>query len=166
MQRGLDGRRIAVYAIGPDDDIRRALEEQGAVVSNLAAAPRAGAEEWHGAKYAGLVIACAPRDAADEPRLVQLVREFLVSDKPVAIFGEGEAVLQSAGGSAEDVLVWEKGGDVRPFAIQVAGRFSKELEDRQLDDMSEQSFPASDPPSTTPASVGHVAPDSDHDART
>lgn len=201
MQRGLEGRRIAVAVLPDDDSVERRaavvghrLEQAGALIHLLI--PGDGAEEdWQGAKYAALVIVGdGTHSFAHDPRLVQLVREFLASEKPVAAFGGGVSVIleaegavgrtvaahgqlksavETAGGTGVEDSVYADGSlitargstDVEEFASRVVREFSNHLEERELDEMSESSFPASDPPATTPATTGHVTPDRDSDAR-
>ena len=195
MQRGLDGRRVALYA-APDGQsdtattLAQALEEAGARVHRLASG--ASDEDWHGAKYAALVVEGAGADA--EQKLQQLILEFLVADKPLVGIGEGVGAVLTAGGVAgrrvaavgslrdeaqaagatcvdaafhtDEALITARGeGDPAALAQQVVGALSAKLEDRAVDEMSELSFPASDPPAGTPASMGHVAPDRDEEAR-
>lgn len=55
--------------------------------------------------------------------------------------------------------------DVGAFAARVVHEFSDLLEEHQLDEMSDMSFPASDPPATSPAAIGPRNPDRDGGAR-
>jgi hypothetical protein len=196
MQRGLDGRRIALAVLGHDtaeetvvQTVRTALERAAAQVDVLE--PGGGADEdWHGGRYAALVaLGGETGNSTDDPRLTQLVREFLVSEKPVAAMGAAmglvvkaggaagrtcavdeslRAALETAGGRSADEAIHAdgnlisaaSGANVSAFAATVVEELARALEEQDVDAMSEQSFPASDPPATTPASVGHVAPDS------
>lgn len=202
MQRGLESRRVAVF-IGPNDDstaeehaapVIRALEAAGARIHVLR--PGKGDDaDWHGARYAALATVDDGSSAfSGDPRLVQLVREFLVSDKPVAALGGGLWALLKAGGAAgrsmaahgllrialegagamcvdepvhvdEALITARADADVDEFAKSVVREFSNQLEERELDEMSELSFPASDPPAITPATIGRVAPDRESDSR-
>lgn len=163
MPRGLEGRRIAVFAGADAALIAGALEQHGARVELLSAST--GGEGWHGGRYAALVITAASDEANEQPRLVQLLREFLVSDKPVAVLGEGLRLLERAGGTVDDAVLAETGDDARGFADRTRAALAARLDDREADEMSEQSFPASDPPSTTPSSVGRVSRENEPDAR-
>jgi putative intracellular protease/amidase len=201
VQRGLEGRRIAVAVLPDDDSVERRaavvahrLEQAGSRIHLLI--PGDGAnEDWQGAKYAAVVIVGDGNPSvASDRRLVQLVREFLASEKPVAAFGGGVRVILEAKGAAgrtvaahgplrsaveaaggtgapdsvhvDGCLITAQGGAaVEEFASRVVREFSSLLEERELDEMSELSFPASDPPATSPGSIGHVAPDRDSDAR-
>jgi putative intracellular protease/amidase len=154
MQRGLEDRRIALFADGGASVVARALEASGARVATLNEGSATRDEDWHGGRYAALVVVDGQGVSGNEPRLVQLMREFLVSDKPVAVFGGGVQVLHEAGGVEEDALIADPNGDVGQFATRVVAELTGRLEEAQLDDMSDQSFPASDPPSTTPAAAG------------
>ena len=189
MQRGLEGRRVACYveADAPGDRILRALDQAGAEVQRLQSA--GPDEDWHGAKYAALVL-IGGRDgsSAAEPRLAQLVREFLVSDKPLAAFGRAVRVVVGAGGAAgrsvaadeeirdaieqagatcvssamhvdEALITARESADPDAFATRVVREFATRLEEGAVDEMSDLSFPASDPPAVTPASVGHLRGD-------
>jgi putative intracellular protease/amidase len=160
MQRGLQDRRIALFAAGDRGAVARALEARGARVAELNGGLPTRDEDWHGARYAGLVIVDAgANETAKDPRIVQLTREFLVGDKPVCVFGGGIQVLHEAGGTEEDALVAQADGNVEEFATRLSKALATQLEESQIDDMSDQSFPASDPPSTTPASIGPRAKD-------
>jgi putative intracellular protease/amidase len=197
MQRGLEGRRVAAF-VAPSSDatnkraavVIKALEQAGAEIRDLSAGQQSD-EDFHGAKYAALVIIGDGTDGSGgDPRLVQLVREFLVSDKPVAALGGALSVMVEAGGAAGRTLaasgslksaVEKAGGtpvdepihvdeslitadgsvDIEAFAKRVVSEFSNRLEESQLDEMSAMSFPASDPPATTPSTVGRVAPEGD-----
>jgi putative intracellular protease/amidase len=161
VQRGLEGRRIAVYARDAAAPIRQALAAAGAEVDVLSADANRAEPDWHGAKYAALVVA----GRADDPKPLQLIREFLLSGKPIAVFGEGHAALAQAGGLPEDVVVADRGTDASAFATRLVQQLSERLEERQVDEMSEQSFPASDPPSTSPSSAGAKESDGDRNAR-
>lgn len=159
MQRGLEDRRIALLAAGDTGVVARALEQAGARVAELHGGLPTRDEDWHGARYAALVIVDAGEGiTAKEPRIVQLTREFLVSDKPVCVYGGGVQVLHEAGGGDEDALLLDADGDLSGFAQRAARALTTHLDERQIDDMSDQSFPASDPPSTSPSSIGPKAP--------
>jgi protease I len=189
MLQGLEGRRIAVTT--PDgthiesmDVLRDALSGAGAEVDVLT--HESGDDVWHGGLYAGLVVVGDNADTGlptAAPRLVQLVREVLVSEKPVAAIGAGVGVVVEAGGAAGRTLTADESltaaaetsgakmvdapvhadgclisarSDARvdEFAKVVVKAFSRQLEEEQVDDMSAQSFPASDPPATNTASAG------------
>ncbi|HYC53092.1 MAG TPA: hypothetical protein VEB19_18455 [Gemmatimonadaceae bacterium] len=155
--RGLEGRRIAMLARGNADDLRTRLEDAGAEVCELFSGSAAD-EDWHSGKYAALVIGACTDSGTVDRRALQLLREFLVAGKPVAVFGEGVRALEEAGGLREDALVAESTprGD---FADRLVRAFADHLDEARVDDMSEQSFPASDPPSATATSAGPSAPD-------
>jgi protease I len=192
VQRGLDGRRIALTALGDNaadaQTVRMALERAGAQVDVLQ--PGGGADEvWHGGRYAALVaLGGDGGNAPEDPRLTQLLREFLVSEKPVAATGAAVGMVVSAGGAAGRTCAVDEslkavmetaggktseepihvdgnlisavsGADVSAFAAKVVDEFTRAMEEQDVDAMSEQSFPASDPPATTPASIGHLTPD-------
>lgn len=166
MQRGLEDRRIALFAAGDGGRVARALEQQGARVAALNGGIATRDEDWHGARYAALVIVDAGQNAsAREPRLVQLTREFLLSDKPIAVYGGGIQVLHEAGDVEADVLLAQADGDLDAFTERLVAKLVSGLEEAHLDDMSDQSFPASDPPATTPASIGRPRRNGERDAR-
>lgn len=207
MQSGLKGRRVAILAADGVEraqlmEARNALDAAGAAAVLLA--PDAGeiraagegdaAERFrvdqalgdaHAAQYAALVIpgGAASVDALRrDSRAVQLVRELMVADKPVATIGEGAAVLVAAGVvrgrtvasspalereivdaggewvdeavRVDGKLVTSRGaGDLRAFDAAIVREFADDLDQARVDELSEESFPASDAP-PGPISIG------------
>jgi protease I len=113
---------------------------------------------------------------------VQFVREFMLADKPVAaichgpwLLVEADAVsgrtltswpslktdIRNAGGqwvdqpvSIDDRLITSrKPADIPAFSAAIVKEFANRLDDARVDEMSEQSFPASDPP-PGPSAIG------------
>ena len=152
MLRGLDGRRIAVFAGGEGQALKTALEGAGALVEVLSDGRSRPEAEWRGGRYAAIVVGSG-RDDELEPRLVQLVREFLLSGKPVVVAGDGLALLERAGGAREDAIV-VSGDSGLAGRSDVVRLLAERLEDNQVDEMSDLSFPASDPPASTPGAIG------------
>jgi len=202
MELGLKGRHVAILAAdGVDAEQlarpRAALGEAGVAVDVLAA--RGGdirgiggevvrvdrtLDVCHATDFDALVIP-AGRQAADalatEARAVQLVKEFMASDKPVAAIGDGvrlliaadavagrtiatqsalAAAVRDAGGEPVDEavhvderLVTARAGDVGQLDEVIVREFANRLDEARVDQLSEQSFPASDPP-PGPVSVG------------
>jgi protease I len=116
------------------------------------------------------------------PEAVQFVREFMLSEKPVAaichgpwMLVEADAVsgrtltswpslktdIANAGGRwvdqavvVDDQLVTSrKPEDIPAFSATIVREFGNRLYQASVDETSEQSFPASDPPSS-PTSIG------------
>jgi putative intracellular protease/amidase len=162
--------------------ILKALEQAGADVTRLESARQD--DSWHGAAYAALVLV-GGRDGSDatDERLVQLVREFLLSGKPLVAYGEAVRIVVEAGGAAgrsvaanddlkdaidqagatcvpaeihvdESLITARASADLGEFADRLVRELATRLEESAVDEMSDLSFPASDPPAVTPASVG------------
>jgi protease I len=117
-----------------------------------------------------------------DQRAVQFVREFMLADKPVAAICHGAWLLVEAGAVAgrrltswpslqtdirnaggewvdEQVIVDDhlvtsrKPADIPAFNRAILREFGARLDDRKVDEFSEQSFPASDPP-PSPSAIG------------
>ena len=151
MQRGLEGRRIALFAGADGEGLRNALEGAGALVEILSDGRSRPGPEWHSGRYAAVVLGSG-RDDDLQQRIKQLLRESLLSQKPIVVIGEGLGLLEHAGGSREDALVVSPTS--RDTGADVVRALADRLDDRHVDEMSEMSFPASDPPATTPQSIG------------
>jgi protease I len=122
-----------------------------------------------------------------DQRAVQFVREFMASDKPVAaichgpwLLVEADAVqgrtltswpslktdIENAGGSwvdepvrvDEKLITSRKPDDLPMFNRRIVQEFGNRIDERRVDELSEQSFPASDPP-PGPSSIGGAGPE-------
>jgi hypothetical protein len=151
VQPGLRGRRIALFArdASAQPTVRAALERAGAEVQVLT--PELGEEAWHSGMYAGLVCLGAP-DRGERVRLVQLAREMVLAEKPVALFDASADDLELDGGG----VTLQGSGDADEFARRVVAGFADRLEEAAVDEMSDLSFPASDPPSVSPGIAGRA----------
>jgi protease I len=203
MQFGLKGRHVAILAADGIDETqlggpRKVLANAGAVADVLAArdgevrgaAGEAVAvdrtfEACRAADYDALVIP-GGRQALDalmhETRAVQLVKEFMAADKPVAAVSDGVRLLiaadtvagraiaatpeladevRDAGGELVDAsvhvdekLITARGDrNIGAFNDVIVREFANRVDEARVDEVSEQSFPASDPP-PGPVAVG------------
>jgi protease I len=113
---------------------------------------------------------------------VQFVREFMLAEKPVAAICHGPWLLVEAGAVAgrtltswpslqtdirnaggewvdeecrvdERLVTSRKPADLPAFCATIVREFASGMEERSVDAMSEQSFPASDPP-PGPSAIG------------
>src|SRR5262249_10319394 len=120
--------------------------------------------------------------AESDPDAVQLVREFMATEKPVAAIGTGARLLIAADAVAGRTLtsavelaseIHHAGGewvdraaeldhplfasrspaDLPAFTDRVVQEFSRYAEQQYADELSEQSFPGSDPP-PGPSAIG------------
>ena len=170
---GLQGKKVAILADGAEDaevaHAQRALNDAGAETIVLATN-----DESHAADYAALIIPSAV-GGVPNARSVQLVREFMTSDKPVVAIGDGQRLLLEADAVAGRTLsapadmrdeIERCGGlvaeapsyvDESLISVRAASELSRvigrlvssmghRIDERRLDQTSEQSFPASDPP--------------------
>jgi protease I len=207
MEFGLKGRRVAILATDGVEQVeltepRKALDAAGAVTHVIA--PKGGAiqgmnhdekgdqipvdrvlADAHASEYDALLL---PGGVANPDRLrmdtnaVQFVREFMLSEKPVAaichgpwLLVEADAVggrrltswpslqtdIRNAGGEWVDsevqvdhkLVTSRKPADIPAFSAAIVREFSNRMDESKVDELSEQSFPASDPP-PGPSSIG------------
>jgi protease I len=207
MELGLKGKKVAILATDGVEQVelvepRKALDAAGAVTHLVS--PKKGEiqafnhldkgdklpvdrslDDAHAADYSALMLpggVANPDALRMDPKAVQFVREFLVSDKPVAaichapwLLVEADGVagrtltswpslktdIENAGGTwvdqpvhvDEKLITSRKPADIPYFNKQMVREFGNRLDEARVDEMSEQSFPASDPP-PGPASIG------------
>ena len=200
MLTGVNGRRVAILATDGVEQVeielpRRALDDAGATTHLIA--PEDGSiqamnHDEKGARlpvdrvlgpvrageYDALLIpggVANPDRLRTDPRAVQLVREFMLADKPVAAICHGPWLLveanavagrtltswpslrtdiNNAGGAWVDravqlddnLITSRKPEDLPQFCAAILKGFASEIEERAVDAVIEQSFPASDPP--------------------
>jgi protease I len=207
MELGLKGRKIAILATDGVEQVelvepRKALDAAGAVTHIISPKPGAiqgmnhddkGDElpvdrtlaEVHASEYDALLLPGGVKNP-DTLRLdqnaVQFVREFMLSEKPVAAICHGPWMLveagavqgrtltswpslktdiRNAGGQWVDqpvqidvvLITIRKPEDIPAFSAAMVKQFAKDIEDRRMDEVGEQSFPASDPP-PSPTAIG------------
>jgi putative intracellular protease/amidase len=131
--------------------------------------------DFAGLVLLGTCVGHQASDAEPSSGAVEFVRQFMATDKPVGALGSGARLLVAADAVAGRTLtssvdlagdIHRAGGDWvdRPvevddtlitgrssadmpmFTDRVVREFSQFVEQRQADQLSEQSFPASDPP--------------------
>lgn len=200
MEFGLKGHRVAILATDGVEQVelvepRKALDAAGAVTEIVSLEPGkiqafnhldrgdtfkvdASLDEAQAAQYDALFIpggVANPDALRMDPRAVQFVREFMVSDKPVAAICHGAWLLVEADALAgrtltswpslktdilnargdwvdRDVVIDEKlitsrkPEDLPAFNEAIVREFANRIDEAKVDELSEQSFPASDPP--------------------
>jgi protease I len=207
MELGLNGRKVAILATDGVEQVelvepRKALDAAGAVTHLIA--PKEGAiqgmnhdekadmlpvdrvlAQVHASEYDALLLpggVANPDTLRMEPAAVQFVREFMLSEKPVAaichgpwLLVEADAVsgrkltswpslktdISNAGGqwvdqavSIDDRLITSrKPADIPQFCAAIVKEFGNRMDEARMDEVGEQSFPASDPP-PNPSSIG------------
>jgi protease I len=208
MTGALSGRRVAILATDGVEQVelevpRRALDEAGAVTHLIA--PKEGSiqamnhddkgaqlsvdrtlADAHPNEYDALLLpggVANPDRLRTDSRAVQFVREFMLSDKPVAAICHGPWLLveanavagrtltswpslqtdvRNAGGDWVDeavrvddhLITSRKPDDLPKFCDAIIRGFTGVMDaDKLADEMSEQSFPASDPPQG-PSAIG------------
>jgi len=174
-RRALDAAGAVTHLISPKQDSIQAMnhDERGAriPVDRLLGEVRSG--DYDALLLPGGVA--NPDKLRTDEKAVQFVREFMVADKPVAaichapwMLVEAGAVagrtltswpslktdIRNAGGEWVDEVVRvddklitsRKPEDLPKFCATIVKAFAQRLDDARVDSLSEQSFPASDPP--------------------
>jgi len=181
-RRALDAAGAVTHLISPKQDSIQAMnhDERGAriPVDRLLGEVRSG--DYDALLLPGGVA--NPDKLRTDEKAVQFVREFMVADKPVAaichapwMLVEAGAVagrtltswpslktdIRNAGGEWVDEVVRvddklitsRKPEDLPKFCATIVKAFAQRLDDARVDSLSEQSFPASDPP-PGPTAIG------------
>ena len=207
MELGLKGRKVAILATDGVEQVelvepRKALDAAGAVTHLIS--PKEGAiqgmnhdekgdmlpvdrqlADVHASEYDALLLPGGVKNPdllRMDQHAVQFVREFMLSEKPVAAICHGPWMLveanavsgrtltswpslktdiRNAGGQwvdlpvsvDEKLITSRKPDDIPAFSAAIVKQFANKIEERRLDEMSEQSFPASDPP-PSPTAIG------------
>jgi protease I len=207
MQLGLKGKKVAILATDGVEEVelvepRKALDAAGAETHLIS--PKAGEiqavnhdekgdrlhvdrtlDQARASEYSALVLpggVASPDQLRTNPKAVQFVREFLLSDKPVAAICHGPWLLVEADGLAgrtitswpslrtdirnaggtwvdepvhvdDNLITSRKPADIPYFNKRIVQEFSNRIDEAEVDELSEQSFPASDP-APGPTSIG------------
>ena len=207
MELGLKGRKVAILATDGVEQVeliepRKALDAAGAVTHLVS--PKDGAiqgmnhdekgemlpvdrrlADVHASEYDALLLpggVANPDTLRMDQGAVQFVREFMLSEKPVAAICHGPWLLVEAGAVAGRTLTswpslktdvrnaggqWvdqpvtvddrlitsRKPADIPAFSAAIVKQFANRMDEARVDELSEQSFPASDPP-PGPSSIG------------
>ena len=207
MELGLKGRKVAILATDGVEQVelvepRKALDAAGAVTHLVS--PKEGAiqgmnhdekadmlpvdqplSKVHASEYDALLLpggVANPDALRMDQAAVQFVREFMLSEKPVAAICHGPWLLVEAGAvSGRTLTSWpslktdirnaggqwvdqavaiddrlitsRKPADIPAFSAAIVKQFANRMDEARVDEVSEQSFPASDPP-PGPSSIG------------
>jgi protease I len=207
MELGLKGHKVAILATDGVEQVelvepRKALDAAGAVTHLIS--PKEGAiqgvnhdekgdmlkvdrplSEVRASEYDALLLpggVANPDALRMVPAAVQFVREFMLSEKPVAAICHGPWLLVEAGAvSGRTLTSWpsiktdirnaggewvdqpvaiddrlitsRKPSDIPAFSAAIVKQFANRIDEARVDELSEQSFPASDPP-PGPSSIG------------
>jgi protease I len=207
MELGLKGHKVAILATDGVEQVelvepRKALDAAGAVTHLIS--PKDGAiqgvnhdekgdmlkvdrplSEVRASEYDALLLpggVANPDALRMVPAAVQFVREFMLSEKPVAAICHGPWLLVEAGAvSGRTLTSWpsiktdirnaggewvdqpvaiddrlitsRKPSDIPAFSAAIVKQFANRIDEARVDELSEQSFPASDPP-PGPSSIG------------
>ena len=181
-RRALDRAGAVTHLIAPEEGSIQAMnhDEKGARLPVDRAIGQVRASEYDALLLPGGVA--NPDTLRLDQGAVQFVREFMLADKPVAaichgawLLVEADAVagriltswpslqtdIRNAGGEWVDepvrvddrLITSRKPADLPEFCAAIVREFADRLDDARVDDMSEQSFPASDPP-PGPTAIG------------
>ncbi|CAN5393547.1 type 1 glutamine amidotransferase domain-containing protein [soil metagenome] len=207
MENGLKGHKVAILATDGVEQIeleepRRALDAAGAITHLISPKGESIQAMNHDEKGARLSVdrllsqvraseydaLLLPGGVASPDRLrtdasaVQFVREFMLSDRPVAAICHGPWMLveagavggrtltswpslatdiRNAGGEWVDetvriddkLITSRKPEDLPRFCATIVKEFAKHIEEAASTSLGEQSFPASDPP-PGPSAIG------------
>ena len=181
-RRALDAAGAVTHLISPKQDSIQAMnhDERGAriPVDRLLGEVRSG--DYDALLLPGGVA--NPDKLRTDEKAVQFVREFMVADKPVAAICHGAWMLVEAGAVAgrtltswpslktdirnaggewvdevvrvdDKLITSRKPEDLPKFCATIVKAFAQRLDDARVDSLSEQSFPASDPP-PGPTAIG------------
>ena len=207
MELGLKGHKVAILATDGVEQVelvepRKALDAAGAVTHLIS--PKEGAiqgvnhdekgdmlkvdrplSEVRASEYDALLLpggVANPDALRMVPAAVQFVREFMLSEKPVAAICHGPWLLVEAGAvSGRTLTSWpsiktdirnaggewvdqpvaiddrlitsRKPSDIPAFSAAIVKQYANRIDEARVDELSEQSFPASDPP-PGPSSIG------------
>ena len=207
MEFGLKGHKVAILATDGVEQVelvepRKALDAAGAITHLIS--PREGAiqgvnhdekgdmlpvdrplSQVRASEYDALLLpggVANPDALRMVPAAVQFVREFMLSEKPVAAICHGPWLLVEAGAVSgrtltswpsiktdirnaggqwvdqpvaidEQLITSRKPSDIPAFSAAIVKQFANRIDEARVDEMSEQSFPASDPP-PGPSSIG------------
>ncbi|MDB4908609.1 MAG: intracellular protease, PfpI family [Gemmatimonadetes bacterium] len=208
MGDSLKGRKVAILATDGVEQVelvepRKALDAEGAVTHLVTPKGKAiqaynhhekgdvlqadaSLDDVHSGDYSALMLpggVINPDALRLEEKAVQLVREFMLAEKPVAaichgpwLLVEADAVggrsltswpsvrkdIENAGGKwSDEAVVFDtnlvtsrKPEDIPKFNEGMVRVFAQHADERAVDAVSEQSFPASDPPPGPRAPAG------------
>ena len=174
-RKALDAAGAVTHLVSPKEGAIQGMnhDEKGDMLPVDRVLSQVHASEYDGLLLPGGVK--NPDTLRMDQQAVQFVREFMLADKPVAAIGHGPWMLveadavsgrtltswpslrtdiRNAGGkwvdapvSVDDRLITSrKPADIPAFSATMVKEFANRIDDARLDELSEQSFPASDPP--------------------